>query len=270
MTEFRLVGNSRAIANMSIGTITLDPIKVNVSTHLQGLQGLKGLVSIDSVDVLGGTTEGITLGSMVCSSLPLPKLLTNHLQLFRDGVALGTNLLPNLTLTMGNNSVKASSNFKANDSPEGLQTLNDFVGKKDVNLHIAGFDQSTKVVSLLEAFKSLGVDVVLPGLKTNLLDTAELRGMSSRPSIPASYLTELLFLVLPTTGRANNISHVRVNLDNPFSTALKITKITSAVTVQGINLGNIETDTDFSSDPKSKTTSPDLDHSTLIQIRCSL
>ncbi|KDQ27871.1 hypothetical protein PLEOSDRAFT_1112748 [Pleurotus ostreatus PC15] len=243
MAEFRLVGNSRAIANMSIGTITLDPIKVNVSTHLQGLQGLKGLVSIDSVDVLGGTTEGITLGINVNISNPSNLNLATgdlNLQLFRDGVPLGTNLLPNLTLTMGDNFVKASSNFKANDSPEGLQTLNDFVGKKDVNLHIAGFDQSTKVVSLLEAFKSLGVDVVLPGLKTNLLDTAELR-------------------VLPTTGRANNISHVRVNLDNPFSTALKITKITSAVTVQGINLGNIETDTDFSSDPKSKTTSPDLD-----------
>ncbi|KAF4598358.1 hypothetical protein EYR38_006760 [Pleurotus pulmonarius] len=248
MAEFRLVGNSRAVANMSIGTITLDPIKVNVSTHLQGLQGLKGLVNIDSVDVLGGTTEGITLGINVNIFNPSNLNLATgdlNLQLFRDGVALGTNLLPNLTLTMGNNSVKASSSFKANDSPEGLQTLNDFVGKKDVNLHIAGFDQSTKVVSLLEAFKSLGVDVVLPGLKTNLLDTAELR--------------ELLFLVLPTTGRVNNISHVRVNLDNPFSTALKITKITSAVTVQGINLGNIETDTNFSSDPKSKTTSPDLD-----------
>lgn len=75
MAEFRLVGNSRAIANMSIGTITLDPIKVNVSTHLQGLQGLKGLVSIDSVDVLGGTTEGITLGInglLAVASTPIP------------------------------------------------------------------------------------------------------------------------------------------------------------------------------------------------------
>lgn len=60
--EFRLVGNSRAVANMSIGTITLDPIKVNVSTSLGGLQGLKGLTSIESVDVKGGTTDGIDLG----------------------------------------------------------------------------------------------------------------------------------------------------------------------------------------------------------------
>ncbi len=47
---------------MSIGQITLDPIKVNVSTQLLGLQGLKGLTTIDSVDVLGGTPDAINLG----------------------------------------------------------------------------------------------------------------------------------------------------------------------------------------------------------------
>jgi len=47
---------------MSIGQITLDGIKVNVSTTLNGLQGLKGMTTIDSVDVTGGTSEGIMLG----------------------------------------------------------------------------------------------------------------------------------------------------------------------------------------------------------------
>lgn len=61
IAEFRLVGNSRAIANLSIGQITLDPIKVNVSTHLQGLQGLKGMTQIEGVDVAGGTTDHINL-----------------------------------------------------------------------------------------------------------------------------------------------------------------------------------------------------------------
>jgi hypothetical protein len=31
---------------------------------------------------------------------------------------------------MGNNSVQAQGFFAANESPEGLQTLNDFVGKQ--------------------------------------------------------------------------------------------------------------------------------------------
>lgn len=61
VADFFLVGQSRAIANLSIGQITLDPIKVNVSTTLNGLQGLKGKTTIDSVDVTGGSTDGINL-----------------------------------------------------------------------------------------------------------------------------------------------------------------------------------------------------------------
>lgn len=60
-TDFLLVGNSRAVANMSIGQITLDPIKVNVSTSLNGLQGLKGYTTIGSVDVMGGTQQALNL-----------------------------------------------------------------------------------------------------------------------------------------------------------------------------------------------------------------
>jgi len=62
IAEFRLIGQSRAVANMSIGQITLDPIKVNVSTTLNGLKGLKGLTTIKSVDVQGGSQDGINLG----------------------------------------------------------------------------------------------------------------------------------------------------------------------------------------------------------------
>ncbi|KIK03552.1 hypothetical protein K443DRAFT_676725 [Laccaria amethystina LaAM-08-1] len=58
IANFFLVGQSRAIANLSIGQITLDPIKVNVSTSLQGLQGLKGMTTIENVDVTGGTQTG--------------------------------------------------------------------------------------------------------------------------------------------------------------------------------------------------------------------
>jgi len=60
-TDFLMVGNSRAVANMSIGQITLDPIKVNVSTSLSGLQGLKGYTTIGTVDVMGGTQQALNL-----------------------------------------------------------------------------------------------------------------------------------------------------------------------------------------------------------------
>ncbi|KAF5386260.1 hypothetical protein D9615_002421 [Tricholomella constricta] len=241
--EFRLIGRSRAVANMSIGQITLDPIKVNVSTTLKGLKGLKGLTTINSVDVEGGSQDGINLGIDVSIFNPSNLDLATgdlSLQLFREGVALGTALLPNLTLVRGNNSFRATSSFEANKSPQGVQTLNDFVGKKDVQLQIAGYDGSTKVASLAEAFKTLNIDVTLPGLKTSLLDTAALK-------------------VLSTTGRENNISHVTVSLVNPFSSPLHITRISSTVKSFGIPLGTIETNTDFKTAPKSTTQSPSLD-----------
>jgi hypothetical protein len=65
--------------------------------------------------------------------------------------------------------------------------------------------------------------------------------------------------VLATTGRVNNISHVTVDFENPFSAALHITKISSTVKSFGVTLGNIDTNTDFSFAPKARTTSPSLD-----------
>ena len=59
---FNLVGHARAVANMSIGQITLDPINFDVPSSLDGLRGLDGLVRIESVDVLGGSEGAISLG----------------------------------------------------------------------------------------------------------------------------------------------------------------------------------------------------------------
>ncbi|KAF9562767.1 hypothetical protein CPC08DRAFT_361960 [Agrocybe pediades] len=242
VAEFRLVGAARAVANMGIGKITLDPIKINVTSHLDGLQGLKGMTTINSVDVAGGTSEGIKLDISVTIFNPSNlKLAVGDLklQLLRQDVVLGTTVLPNLTLIGGNNTINATSIFQASASPEGIQTLNDFVGKKDVQLVISGFDESTEIASLGPAFESLQLEVTLPALKTNLLESASLK-------------------VLTTTGKSNNVSHVTVFLSNPFSAALGIKKISSQVSSFGILLGTIEQEVDFGTTPKSTTESPVL------------
>lgn len=181
MAEFQLIGNSKAVANMSIGQVTLDPIKVNVTTGLWGLKGLKdGLTIIKDVDVTGGTTEAITLGIDVGIYNPSSLQLDTGdltLQLYKDSALLGTTLLPNLSLILGNNSLKASGAFTPNDTPQGQQTLNDFVGGKDTVLNIAGYGGSTKVASLLQAFETINISAVLPGLKSQLLSSAALKGI---------------------------------------------------------------------------------------------
>ena len=62
MNNFQLIGHARALANLSIGQLELDPINFNVTSKLDGLRGLKGDTIIESVDVTGGTTDAILLG----------------------------------------------------------------------------------------------------------------------------------------------------------------------------------------------------------------
>lgn len=62
LKDFQLVGHARAVANLSIGQLTFDPISFNVTSRLDGLRGLKGATVINSVDVVGGTSEAILLG----------------------------------------------------------------------------------------------------------------------------------------------------------------------------------------------------------------
>ncbi|KAG1785555.1 uncharacterized protein HD556DRAFT_110398 [Suillus plorans] len=241
-TDFLLVGNSRAVANMSIGQITLDPIKVNVSTSLSGLQGLKGYTTIGAVDVIGGTQQALNLSIDVSIYNPSNLDLATgdlQLQLQRGGAILGTALMPNLTLSMGNNSVHSISAFDPNNSPEGLQTLSQFVGGQDVELNIVGYSGSTQVASLLEAFESMNITATLPGLNSSLLSTGSLE-------------------ILSTTFVTNNISQVTVALVNPFTAGFDITSISSNVTSHGLYLGSINTATSFNSAGKSTSKSPAL------------
>ncbi|KAI0739355.1 hypothetical protein C8Q80DRAFT_1123812 [Daedaleopsis nitida] len=240
---FQLEGHARAVANMSIGQITLDPIKFNVASGLDGLQGLNDMVTIGSVDVLGGSSEAIHLGIDVAIFNPSNLKLTTGdltLQLFRGDAPIGTTLMPNLTLNMGNNSLSAQGNFTPNGTPEGTSTLNDFVGGTDVEVLISGYDQSTAVTSLLEAFKSLNISATLPALKSKLLKTASLK-------------------ILETTGHENDIAHTVVSLANPFTADLAITHVQSNVTFHDINLGTIDMPIAFASKGKSTTASPALD-----------
>ncbi|PSR74678.1 hypothetical protein PHLCEN_2v9644 [Hermanssonia centrifuga] len=55
------------------------------------------------------------------------------------------------------------------------------------------------------------------------------------------------------------MTHVTVDLANPFTAGLKITGIKSSIKSMSLGLGTINTSTKFSSNGKSTTMSPDLD-----------
>jgi hypothetical protein len=86
---------------------------------------------------------------------------------------------------------------------------------------------------------ALHLNATLPGLKTKLLDYANLT-------------------VLSTTGRANNLADSLVSLNNPFTTDLMITNIQSNITAYGLFVGSIVQNTDFAAAGKAKSISPTL------------
>jgi hypothetical protein len=103
--------------------------------------------------------------------------------------------------------------------------------------------------------ESVNVNVTLPASKFDLLGTASLTG---KVIILFFNNSVLKFLpVLPTTGK-NNISHVQVTVNNPFTADLHITHIKSSVSSFGIPLGTIDTATDLLVPGNSSATSPVL------------
>ncbi|KAH7108191.1 hypothetical protein BKA62DRAFT_764259 [Auriculariales sp. MPI-PUGE-AT-0066] len=240
---FQLVGSSRAVANLPIGKIILDPIKFNVTSSLNGLQGLKNFVVVKTIDVVGGTADhmnlALSLGIYNPSNL---NLATGDLtlQLQKDGSVIGTSLLSGLNLVRGNNSLDGSAAFTPNANDQGKQVLNDFVAGKSTVVTIAGYSGSTQIQSLLEAFEGLNLETQLPGLDASLLSSASLE-------------------VLDTTGHGNNIAHVTVDLNNPFTADLEVTAIRATVKSHGITVGTIDTKTQFQAKGKKTTTSPTQD-----------
>lgn len=221
--------------------ITLDPIKFNVSTGLIGLDSLNTRPTlINSVNLVGGTPEYLAVDITVSIYNPANLALNVgdlYLEIFNDGQPVGTTLLPDLHLVQGDNVLAVSSNFTPSANSEGTATLNQFVNGKDTQLVISGYPNSTVVESLLLAFESIAVNATLPGLNTSLFEQSAL-------------------VVLPTTGYTNNISHVTVNIVNPFSANIGIVHVNSTVSAFGISLGSIFMPTNFTTMGNKTTTSP--------------
>ncbi|KAF8484162.1 hypothetical protein JB92DRAFT_3131855 [Gautieria morchelliformis] len=110
----------------------------------------------------------------------------------------------------------ATRAFQPNNSPQGLQTLNEFVGGTDVLLQIVGFNGSTAVPSCFKPLR-VSVSAPLPALNSTLLQSTALTSPSEQH------------------GSRN------VNLKNPFSAGLTITSINSTVTSHRLSLGTIQT-----------------------------
>ncbi|KAM0789126.1 hypothetical protein ACM66B_003180 [Microbotryomycetes sp. NB124-2] len=242
-STFLLVGSASAVTNTPLGQVKLDGIDFIVPAGLIGLESLTLYPTlIRSVDVIGGTPDAVLLNIVTGLTNPSNLDLTVGnvtFQLFRGESFLGTAVLPELHLETGYQEKQTIGYFQANNNNDSLATLNDFVAGRDVPLTISGFNGSTAVESLTQAFMAIHLNTTLPGLQTRLLEFANLT-------------------VLPTTGRLNNVADTTVQLNNPFTTDLEIQSIQSNVTAFGLFVGSIVTDQQFPSAGKASSASPQL------------
>ncbi|GAA5969858.1 hypothetical protein JCM21900_004182 [Sporobolomyces salmonicolor] len=242
-SAFVLVGNTSAVTDTPLGQVSLSNIGFTVPAGLVGLDSLtKDPTLIQSVDVLGGTTDAIilniTVGLTNPSNLDL-EVGNVTFQLFKEKDFLGTTVLPDLHLTTGYQEHAAVGYFQANNNQGSLDTLTAFVSGNNTDLQISGFNGSTAVESLTQAFMAIHLNATLPGLSTKLLTYANLT-------------------VLTSTGVSDDFTNATVNLANPFTTQLDITNIQSNITSYGLFVGSIVTETDFIAGGQGRTDSPVL------------
>ncbi|GJN94719.1 hypothetical protein Rhopal_007810-T1 [Rhodotorula paludigena] len=242
-STFQLLGSTSAVTNTPLGQVLLTDVGFLVPAGLIGLEGLTTAPTvIESVDVVGGTTDAIVLniGVRLANPSNLDLEVGNvTFQLYAGDSFLGTTVLPDLHLTTGEQSRPAVGYFQANSNQGALDTLQAFVAGRNTDLQISGFNGSTPVESLTQAFMAIHLNSTLPGLQTSLLNYANLT-------------------VLPSTGVDNNFADATVNLANPFTAQLDVVNIQSNITSFGLFVGSIVTNTNFDATGRANSDSPTL------------
>lgn len=154
-----------------------------------------------------------------------------------------------LHLVTGAQEHNAVGYFQANNNEASLNTLQAFVAGNDTALSISGFNGSTAVDSLTQAFMAIHLNTTLPGLKSKLLNYANLT-------------------VLPSTGNENDLADTTVSLANPFTSALTVTNIQANITSYGLYVGNIVTNTEFNAAGRASSDSPTLPLCVFSRLAC--
>lgn len=228
---FMVAGNATTKVNTTIGPLVLSGINFELPTSLHGLEFLNSTATvINALDVVGGQADHLELTINVTMQNPSDFSISTgdvHFAMLASATSIGEVILSNLTLNRGSNTVLTSAKFDPKSSSVGQDLLSTFVMGKDNGVSIGGLPESTAIVSLAEGLSQVAIDTTLPGLKVAL--------------IQGSALT-----VRPTT-LTDGVVGVKVTIANPFSAGLSISKVVSAVTYNGMPIGNI--DQDISSNP---------------------
>ncbi|KAL1915656.1 uncharacterized protein VTP21DRAFT_6415 [Calcarisporiella thermophila] len=247
-SEVFLNGSATGEATTPIGVVTLTDLPFDSTITLKGLQGLKSPPpAIKQVDVVGGQKEGLNMiidtETSNPSSVALSLASDVTLGLKYKDTELGSVIMPNLTLNLGSNLVKARSLFDPKRDEAGTELLQKFLSGQPNTVSIFGYKDkpSTEVKSLNKGLSQIDLTTEMPGLQSKLVQSA-------------------LVQILPDTPQTSIAGGI-VNMSNPFTADLRITHIKASVTNLEVPVATL--DYDLGANPlvlkgKSVTTSPPL------------
>ncbi|CAG8512217.1 15440_t:CDS:2 [Dentiscutata erythropus] len=222
-------GIANVISNTSIGNVTIDGIKFEVQTTLQGIQGLTSSPTvINSLKVTGGSAEHINIELLVSLSNPSNvKIGLNSdviFDLICNDTIIGSVIIPNLVLERGQNNLTVLAQFSPNGDEArqvGQNLLNNFLAGKPNNVSIKGNSNSTTIEPLRQAFETIELTTVMPGLVTET------------PILNRTFFSIRFNSLFDKKGKAS------IEIFNPLDTVIRFLKIDANVTVKNELIGII-------------------------------
>ncbi|KAL8280236.1 hypothetical protein RQP46_007350 [Phenoliferia psychrophenolica] len=241
---FTIRGSTSAVADTALGQVKLTNITFVVPSGLIGLDGLsKYPTTVLSVDVIGGNVDAaiLAIGVGLTNPANLELAVGNvTFQLYNGDSYLGLAVIPDLHLRQGYQEVSTIGYFEASNNEIARQTLSNYTQGTDTVLTISGFNGSSEVESLNQAFMGISLSAKLGGLAEGLVNGANLT-------------------VLDSTGITSDVANATVTLTNPFSADLLITSVQANVThSSGIYVGNIVTALNWAAKGRAVDVSPTL------------
>ncbi|CAG8587442.1 908_t:CDS:2, partial [Scutellospora calospora] len=189
-----------------VGNVTIERIKFKVQTTLQGIQGLKSsLTIINSLKVISRSPEFMNI-----------KLLVSMLNLSNVKVVLDSDVKFDLLFL-----AQFSPNNNDKKQQIGRNLLNNFLAGKTNNVIIKGTTNSTILEPLREAFETLELTTVIPGLVTET------------PILKKAFFSIRFNSLFDKKGKAS------IEIFNPLNTVIRFLMIDMNVTVKDKLIGII-------------------------------
>ncbi|KAI8997861.1 hypothetical protein BDB01DRAFT_736064 [Pilobolus umbonatus] len=217
---FGLAGTSNAVAQTAAGTINLPTISFDVDTVVHGLHNFGGSAKLLSTKVVGATAQYVLIDIEVEISNPSNITISvgdiNFDVLLPEfgNAKVGRVFLNKAVIAAGSKTYAGQMRLGENASSSAAisAVLTGYLTAGKATLDIKGTDQSTAIVPLNPALKSVKLSTDMTGIEPQLIKKIDIN------------ITDLEPLLEP-----NGIVYTNIDLYNPLDTPFTINQISAAV-----------------------------------------